>query len=115
MKGMRINYTVYSPDHASYQAEGKRVTEGECWICPTVRCARKKARYLGIGSLVVRSFNQENWNIGWIGDWWSPDFCWIWNGIVFKKVLSSSEKKWVIDRSHLKQDLIIHRHRSGKP
>jgi len=57
MKGVRIDYTIYSPGYAP--------GVGECWDNRTLRGARKKARELGVGSLIVRNFNRNKPR--WIG------------------------------------------------
>jgi hypothetical protein len=98
MKRVRIDYTIYSPDYAP----GK----GECWDYPTLRGARKKAQELGVGSLIVRNFNRNK-----PMDWWQSTFCWMWNGFVFRKSHSLSEKKWEVDTSSLSQTAVIRRFR----
>jgi hypothetical protein len=87
MKRVRIDYPVYS---ANYQPG-----EGECWDFTTVRGARAKARKFGVGAVVVRNFNQAD-RPGKSGDWWQTSFCWLWNGVSFRKAYPVLEEKWVV-------------------
>jgi hypothetical protein len=100
MKRVRIDYTVYSPDYAP--------AIGECWDFRTLHGARKKARELGVGSLIVRNFNRDK---PW--DWWQSGFCWLWDGFAFRKSYSLSEKKWKADSSSLSQTSVLRRFRFG--
>ena len=81
MKGVKIDYTIYSPNYA-------RGT-GECWDTRTFRAARKKAQKLGVGSIVVRNFNRNT-----PPDWWQSTFCYMWDGFDFRKKQSLSEERW---------------------
>jgi len=94
MKGLRIDYTIYSPDYSG----DPKLRTGECWDFHTIRGARKKAKELGVGSLVVRNFNREHTE-GVVDIWWQSPYCWVWNGFAFKKVYPLGEKKWKIDPS----------------
>ncbi len=84
MKRVRIDYTVYSPNYVP--------GTGECWDHRTMRGARKKAQGLGVGSLVVRNLNRDH-----PSDWWQSTFCWVWDGLAFKKSFSQSKKQWKVD------------------
>ena len=105
MKGLRIDYTIYSPDHTPGG-------QGECWDHPTVRGARKKAKELGIGSLVVRNFNLGNKRGS--SDWWQTPYCWVWDGFAFKKVYPADEQKWKVDRLAWSQAPVLRHFRTGK-
>jgi len=97
MRLVHVDYTIYSPSYrATRDSEGNpQDGHGECWDCPTIRSAKRKAKDLGIGSTIVRNFNQAYRPDGG-GEWWQADFCWVWNGLSFVKVHSVSETKWVI-------------------
>ena len=86
MKGLRINYTVYS---SRYEPGG-----GECWDFRAIRGAKKKAKFFGPGSKIIRNFNAGNPATGFIGDWWQPGPFLVWNGVAFEKAHSLEEKKW---------------------
>lgn len=88
MKRLRIDYAIYSPDYSS--------GAGECWDYPTFRGAKRKAKALGVGSLVVRNFNRE-WIDGTFDDCWQSSFCWVWNGFVFQRTRSSQDEKWIVE------------------
>lgn len=86
MKRTRISYTLYSPNY-SYAPQA-----GECWEYGTIRVAKRKAQSLGIGSVFVRDFTQEDRAGRFVGEWWQTQFCWVWNGLEFRKAYSVVEK-----------------------
>jgi hypothetical protein len=70
---IRIDYTVYPPDHK----------KGEpCWDFRTFGRAKTGARGFGIGSRIYRNFNRTNKRD--LSDWWSGKYYWIWNGSLFE-------------------------------
>ena len=105
MKGLRIDYTIYSPDYAP--------GAGECWDYPTFRGARRKAKTLGIGSLLVRNFNREHTE-GVVDIWWQSTYCWVWDGLVFRKARSVQENKWIIERSVWSRSALLRRFHARK-
>jgi hypothetical protein len=73
-KTMRIDYTVYAPNHQP---------GGFCRDFRTLKKAKSAARGLGLASRIYRNFNLES-NRGKIPhDWWSSKFYWTWNGLAF--------------------------------
>ena len=106
MKRLRIDYTIYSPGYVPGQ--------GECWDYPTMRGAKLKARQLGVGSLIVRNFNKGNMPRK-PGDWWQSSFCWVWNGVSYKKAYSVFEKKWVVAENVWFQAPLLRRSSLQKP
>jgi hypothetical protein len=79
---IRIDYTVYSPN---YQP-GK----GLCLGFDTFQKAKARARGLGAGSRVYRNFNQRNKKGQVLGDWWTADRYWLWDGTHFRRLPDSS-------------------------
>jgi hypothetical protein len=106
MKGLRIDYTIYSPDYAP--------GAGECLDYPTFRGAKRKAKALGAGSLVIRNFNREKVN-GVVNIWWQSPYCWVWNGLVFQKTRSAQEGEWTVERSVWSRGALFQRFRSSRP
>jgi hypothetical protein len=100
MKRTRIDYTIYSPNYVP--------GTGECWDYPTLRGAKKKAKELGVGSLIIRNFNL-NRNVP--VNWWQSRLCLVWDGFIFKKSYSLSEEKWSVDISSLSQSSVLRRFR----
>ena len=96
MRRVRIDYTVYSPDYVP--------ARGECWDHRTLRGARKKARELGVGSLIVRNFNKDH-----LTNWWQSTFCWVWDGFAFRKSYSQSDQEWKVGSFRLSQALLLRR------
>ncbi len=107
MKRTRIGYTIYSPDYS----HSLRV--GECWDYGTIRGAKRKARELGIGAIVIRDFTHANRAGLPVGDWWQTQFCWVWNGFEFQKAYSLEEKKWLLPDHHWFEDAALRRLRSA--
>jgi hypothetical protein len=79
---IRIDYTVYSPNY--------KPGEGLCLEFDTFQRAKARARGLGAGSRVYRNFNQKNKKGKILGDWWTGNCFWLWDGSKFKKVPDSS-------------------------
>jgi hypothetical protein len=71
IKRIRIDYTVYPPNHQSGEP---------CRDFRTFERAKKAARALGPGSRVYRNFNQANKRECTLGDWWGGNRFWTWNG-----------------------------------
>jgi hypothetical protein len=92
-----VNYTIYSPNYRSHRDSQGCLQDGhgECWDYPDIRSAKRKAKELGMGSLIVRNFNQAD-RPGRLGAWWQSSFCWVWNGVVFKRSYSVVDDKWVV-------------------
>lgn len=95
MKRVRIDYTVYSPDHKSEWnlEKGRQETHGECWDAISMRNAKRLAKRFGAGSMIVRNFNQNE-----ISSWTQADRCWVWDGRELYKASSLAEKKWVVPK-----------------
>jgi hypothetical protein len=117
MKRVRIDYTIYSPKYVPVRdSQGApQDGHGECWDFSTLRGAKQKARAFGIGSLIVRNFNQRD-RADILGDWWQSSFCWVWDGSRFKKLRSISERKWLVEAeaSNWSRVGILNRFRSKK-
>lgn len=80
-----INYTLYSP---LYDRQS-----GLCLDFDTFESAKKRARGLGAGCVLVRNFDQKNKNGN--SDWWQEEFCWYFDGAKFRKVIPTQDpKKW---------------------
>lgn len=79
---IKIDYTVYSPDY--------RPGEELCLGFDTFQKAKSRARGLGVGSRVYRNFNQRNKKGEMLGNWWTADHYWLWDGTVFKRRPDSS-------------------------
>ena len=77
---VRIDYTVYPPNHQP---------GGPCWDFRTFSRAKMAARGLGSGSRVYRNFNQTNKRGQPLGDWWSGEHFWIWDGKFFCRKVDS--------------------------
>jgi hypothetical protein len=77
---VRINYTVYPPDHQPDQP---------IWIFRTFERAKSSARSLGSGARIYREFNQTNKRGKTLGDWWSGKHLWIWNGASFESIIDT--------------------------
>jgi hypothetical protein len=77
---VRIDYTVYPPDHKPGQP---------FWSFKTFHRAKSAARAFGVGARIYREFNQSNKRGEMLGDWWSSKFYWIWNGAQFKRHLDA--------------------------
>lgn len=105
LKRVRIDYTIYSPDYSG----DRKSRIDQCWDFPTIAGARKKAKELGVGSLVIRNFNRS-----WPSDWWQTRFCWVWDGFAFKKVYPVDEKKWRVDPSAWNRASLQGRFRRGR-
>jgi hypothetical protein len=106
MKGQRIDYTVYSPNYVP--------GAGECWDHSTIRGAKFKAKKLGIGSKIIRNFNQENRAKTWIGNWWQSPYCLIWDGEEFVRIRSGSEDTWIVHPSSWERTPITRQFRSRR-
>ena len=83
IKQIRIDYTVYSPDYEP--GEGLRND------FPTLERAKRSARDLGTGSVIVRNFNQTDKDGG--VDWWQVDRCWYFAGLHFRRASPSPRNK----------------------
>jgi hypothetical protein len=81
IRRIRIDYTVYPPDHQRGEA---------CWDFRTFRRAKTAARRLGSGSRIYRNFNQTNKRGAVLGDWWSGEYLWSWNGNHFRREFDSN-------------------------
>jgi hypothetical protein len=79
---IKIDYTVYSPSY--------KPGIGLCLDFRTLPKAKSRARGLGVGSRVYRNFNQKNKKGQVLGDWWSSDRYWLWDGTTFKRLRLSS-------------------------
>ena len=80
IKRIRIDYTVYPPDHRRGDP---------CWDFRTFNRAKAAARSSGRGSRVYRNFNQSNKLGHVLGDWSSGKHFWIWNGKVFCRAVDT--------------------------
>jgi hypothetical protein len=76
---IRIDYTVYSPNY--------RPGEGLCLGFDTFQKAKARARGLGAGSRVYRNFNQKNKKDQVLGDWWTANRYWLWDGATPREAL----------------------------
>jgi hypothetical protein len=74
IKRIRIDYTVYPPNHASGEP---------CWDFRTFLRAKAAARAFGLGSRIYRSFNQTNKRGQILGDGWTGKSFWTWDGGYF--------------------------------
>jgi hypothetical protein len=75
IKRIRIDYTVYPPDHTP---------DGQipCWDYRTFERAKRAARSFGVGARVYRNFNQID-KSGAESNWWSDRWFWTWDGESF--------------------------------
>ncbi len=110
MRRVRVDYTVYSPGYIPGRDSQGRPQDGhgELWDCATFRSAKRVAKRLGIGSQIVRNFNQAFWPDG-SGDWWQMRFCRVWDGLAFRKAWSLSETRWDIPESAWIQSAALER------
>ena len=92
IKRIRIDYTVYPPDH-------KR--GGTCWDFRTLRGAKTGARRFGPGSGIYRNINQTNKRGQPPGDWWSGRYFWTWDGESFVRRLDKNLLNTEIDPRRL--------------
>jgi hypothetical protein len=83
---VRINYTLYSP---AYDRQ-----TGLCLDFETLAAAKRRARGLGPGTVLVRNFDQANKDGG--SDWWQDGRCWLFDGRDFKRTSTEKDdsKKW---------------------
>ncbi len=72
IKRIRIDYTVYPPDHKSGDP---------CWDFRTFERAKSAARNFGVGARIYRNFNQTNKRGQILGDWWTGQYFWTWRGV----------------------------------
>jgi hypothetical protein len=82
IRRIQIDYTVYSPNY--------RPGVGVCLDFRNLQRAKSRARGLGAGARVYRNFNQKNKKGQILGDWWSCDRYWLWDGATFKRLPISS-------------------------
>jgi hypothetical protein len=77
-KKIRIDYTVYPPNHRPGDI---------CLDFRTLRRAMSAARGFGNGALVFRNFNQEYKRGKAFGEWWTGRYFWTWNGFSFVRTI----------------------------
>lgn len=80
-KSLRIDYTVYSPDHQPGDV---------CWDFRTLNKAKSAARGFGPGSRIYRNFNLESKHNKMPHDYWSSKFYWNWIGHSFVRKIDPS-------------------------
>jgi hypothetical protein len=76
IKRIRIDYTVYPPNHDSGEP---------CCDFRTFLRAKGAARAFGSGSRIYRNFNQTNKRGQDLRDWWSRKSFWTWDGALFRR------------------------------
>lgn len=81
IRRMKIDYTVYSPNYEPGM--------GLCLDFRNLQKAKSRARGLGVGARVYRNFNQTNKKGQILGDWWSDNRYWLWDGATFKRLPTS--------------------------
>jgi hypothetical protein len=81
IRRIRIDYTVYQPNHQSGEP---------CTDFRTFERAKKAARAFGPGSRVYRNFHQANKEEDTLGNWRGGKRFWTWNGTCF---VSASDGK----------------------
>ena len=80
IRRIRIDYTVYPPDHNSERGD-------PFWEFRTFNRAKTAARHMGAGARIYREFNQTNKRGEILGDWWSGKYYWTWNGKLFNRAV----------------------------
>jgi|GEM_PF-2642820 len=80
-KALRIDYTVYSPNHQPGES---------CRDFRTLNKAKSAAFGLGLGSRIYRNFNLESKRDKILRDWWSSKFYWTWTGHSFFRKIDPS-------------------------
>jgi hypothetical protein len=64
-----------------------------CLDFDTFESAKKRARGLGAGCVLVRNFDQQNKGGGI--EWWQEEFCWYFDGARFRKIfLDAESRRW---------------------
>jgi hypothetical protein len=90
IRRVRINYTLYSPDY-------DRAT-GVCLDFDTLDSAKRRARDLGTGTMIVRNFDVSNKDGS--TEWYQAERFWIFDGRSFWRAHPDlNSTKWQL--SHL--------------
>ena len=88
IRRVRIDYTLYPPNYTP--------GEGICCDFLTLERAKRCARGLGRGTIIVRNFNQTDKDSR--PDWWQDRRYWFFSGVSFRRVLPDpSTDKWHMD------------------